>query len=718
MDRVKPSYVAVAVLFYVLSASYAFAHGKPPFIKGEIITVIYDGITTNDDLLTAGLGKTGIGSATPPGFADPLNPTVAELRRRAIHTNYRALVDSTTGGGYGVLYGPNIDLGGNPTLGEGKIAGEENLAFADNGSGKKNVVLMVQIPASFNPYDPCIVTAPSSGSRGIYGAIGTAGDWGLKRGCAVAYTDKGTGTGAHDLENGKVNLITGEVVIALAAGKKSHFTARVDADDLAAFKVATPNRFAFKHAHSRQNPEKDWDKNVLQSIRFAFFLLNEKFSHTGHIITPENTIVIASSVSNGGGASIRAAELDRWGLIDGVAVSEPNVNPRRDDDDHDDNDNDDNGGSFSIVQGSKPPVINHSRSLLDYTTLVNVFQPCASVALGAAAPLNLAPSPNRCTSLRDKDLLTKDTLAEQAAEAQAIINAYGILPEQNIVTPSHWQFFVPQSISVTYANSYGRSSVLRNLCGYSFGATTPFVPATNTGGDPVDLAPATLEILFSLLNGIPPNSGVNLINNLSVGGPKEDRVSTSPSTGRQDQNLDGALCLRALATGVDPVTGERLTGQARRQHLRILSGIHQIRASGRLHGKPAVIVTGRNDANLAPNHTSRAYYGLNQLVEGADSELRYYEVLNAHHLDVLNGVPGFNDKFVPLHHYFIQAMNIMYDHLRNGTPLPPSQVVRTVPRGAGTPVPDIKAANVPSISAAPAAGDLITFDGATLHIPE
>ena len=35
--------------------------------------------------------------------------------------------------------------------------------------------------------------ATSSGSRGVYGAIST-GEWGLKKGCAVAYTDKGAGT--------------------------------------------------------------------------------------------------------------------------------------------------------------------------------------------------------------------------------------------------------------------------------------------------------------------------------------------------------------------------------------------------------------------------------------------------------------------------------------------------------------------------------------------
>ncbi len=53
---------------------------------------------------------------------------------------------------------------------------------------------------------------------------------------------------------------------------------------------------------------------------------------------------------------------------------------------------------------------------------------------------------------------------------------------------------------------------------------------------------------------------------------------------------------------------------------------------------------------------------------------------------------------MPLHVYGIQALNMMYDHLKHGAPLPPSQVVRTMPRG-GAPgaAPPITAANVPPI---------------------
>jgi len=139
------------------------------------------------DLLTAGLGKTGLQSAVAPGFVNPVAPTARELRQRAIHTNYRALLDPLPTGGFGTLYGPNVDKAGNVTASEGLIPGWEYLAYADDGSGRQNVTLMVQVPDSFSPDAACIVSATSSGSRGIYGAIGTSGDWGLKHGCAVAY---------------------------------------------------------------------------------------------------------------------------------------------------------------------------------------------------------------------------------------------------------------------------------------------------------------------------------------------------------------------------------------------------------------------------------------------------------------------------------------------------------------------------------------------------
>ena len=58
------------------------------------------------DLLTAGLGKTGLGLAAAPAYADPLKPTAAELRRNAIHSNYRGIMDASSGSGMGASMVP------------------------------------------------------------------------------------------------------------------------------------------------------------------------------------------------------------------------------------------------------------------------------------------------------------------------------------------------------------------------------------------------------------------------------------------------------------------------------------------------------------------------------------------------------------------------------------------------------------------------------------
>lgn len=694
--------LVMAALLAVGGQAAAHGNERPSFVKGQILCASYSG--AGDDLLTAGLGAAGIQSATPPGFVDALNPTAAELRKRVIHTNYRAVMDVLANGGFGVLYGPNIDKNGNP--GQGPIAGEECLAFADNGSGKKNVTMMVQIPAGFDPDNACIVAGPSSGSRGVYGAIGTAGEWGLKRGCAVAYTDKGTGNGAHDLQNDTVNLINGLRAAAGAAGKDSHFTAKADPAKLAAFNAATPNRFAFKHAHSQQNPEEDWGKDVLNSIEFAFYLLNERYGDKNprgdvirQTVRKHNTIVIASSISNGGGASLRAAEADSKGLIDGVAVTEPNVQPPQ-------------HPGVHVLRGGVP-VASHGKGIYDYFTLANLFQPCASRAASvAASPLltgvNATIAANRCAALKASGLLNGATLAEQADEALAVLRASGWEAESDLLHASHYALATPP-VALTYANAYGRFSVLDNLCGFSFGATDP-TATSPTFTLPIPAPAANVARIFATGNGIPPTDGINIINNNSLGGPRLDGASIS-ANGLPDFNADGALCLRNLITAKPGNEGFN-------DSVRVRLGVAKVRAQGHLRGKPAIVVHGRADTLVPVNHTSRPYFALNKLIEGDHSGLRYYEVTNGQHFDAFLGLAGYDSRFVPLHYYFTQAMNLMYDHLKNGTPLPPSQVVRATPRGgtAGA-APAITLGNLPAISAAPAAGDTIDFGNGAIDVP-
>jgi hydroxybutyrate-dimer hydrolase len=670
---------------------------RPEFVSGEVRSTEYDGVT--DDLLTAGLGKSGLAGALPP-FANPLAPTAVELRRAVIYNSYRAIVDMTAAGGYGSLYGPNVDADGNITTGEGLVAGTEYLAFSDDGSGQRNVVLMVQVPANFNPRHACIITATSSGSRGVYGGIST-GEWGLKRGCAVAYTDKGTGSGPHDLATDTVPLIDGLRTTSAAAGDAAQFRAPLTPEQLAAVNAATPNRLAFKHAHSQRNPEKDWGRFTLQAVEFAYWALNERYGIAlGHglrlrTIRPGNTLVIASSISNGGGSAIAAAEQDRERLIDGVAVSEPAVEMPAD-------------PGITVRRGSVVQPTT-GKTLYDYTTYANLYQSCASLSpqvAGApgAAFVVAAFAANRCASLKAKGLLTADTLPAQADEALAKLAAYGWEPEAAVLHPSLAAFEVAPAVSVTFGNALARASVADNLCGYSFAATTPTGLVT-------PLADVLLASMAATGNGVPPSAGVQLINNLNPGVPLRDLFSFSPSTLTQDFNLDGALCLRNLLSGSDAAARS------------LQQGIDETRRNGDLHGKPALIVHGRSDALLPVNHTSRPYTALNKRVEGRDSRLSYIEVTNAQHFDGFIGLPavlpGYDTRYIPLHVYLNRALDAMYAHLRQGKPLPPSQVVRTLPRG-GTPgaAPAITAANVPPIALHPSDADVITWRGRTLTVPD
>lgn len=685
---------------------------KPAFL-GPIDAKDYDG--TADDLLTGGLGWDGLQAPFPLPLA--ADPSAAELRRRAIHTNYRAVLDITTAGGYGRLYGPNVGLDGtvDSTPGAGKIAGTEYLAYADDGSARQNVTLMVQVPDAFDPTKACIVTATASGSRGVYGAIGASGEWGLKRGCAVAYTDKGTGNGLHDLMTGRVGLIDGTRADAARAGRASQFTAALTEVERAAFNAAFPDRVAYKHAHSRQNPEQDWGHNTLQAIVFAFYVLNERYGTPGPrgdkriVLDRKNTLVIASGLSNGGAGALAAAEQDRYGLIDGVAVTEPNVQPadiRR----------------LAIVQGSTPVPI-FGRPLYDYFSYANLYQPCAALSARAAgapgAALLGVPNPagaaNRCAGLRAKGLLDADTLAEQAEEALDKLRAYGWLPDSDVLHASHYRF-ATNAIVVTYANAYGRFSVADHLCGFSFASTDP------TSGAVIPQGAVTQDNSFGTGNGIPPTAGINLVYDDAAGGATLDLLARSPSSGAADFALDGAICHRNLVEGRDIVTGQPLAGAMRVASMRIRQGIQAVRLTARLKNTPAIVVQGRADALIPANHAARAYYGANQLTAFGASKLRYVEVTHAQHFDAFlpaGPTSGYDARYVPLHVYLIQALDWMYEHLATGKPLPPSQVVRTVPRG-GTPgsAPELTKANVPPITETPATGDAIRFSHGTLSVPD
>ena len=665
------------------------------------------------DLLTAGLGRTGLGGAAPT-YANPLAPTALELRRNAIFSNYRGLVDVSPNGGYGTLYGPNIANDGAVTSSEGLIPGREYIASLDDGSGRKRVTIAVQVPDSFDMAAPCVVLGPSSGSRGVYGAVGAASEWALKRGCAVALTDAGKGVGMHNLNDDTVNRIDGTRTTSAAAGTLNFFAANITEAARTAYNAVFPNRIALKQVHSQLNPEKDWGNDTLAAARYALFVLNDRY---GTAATPvrfnaNNTIIIGASVSNGGGAVLRAVEQDTSGLIDGVVANEPNVQPS-------------STSGYSISVGGVP-VAGFGKTMADYTTFGNLYQPCAALAapasMGAEVSIHnyitlvgmTARATARCDGLAAKGLVSGANTAARSLDALNKLRAFGWTADNDTMHSAHYGLGNGPILSAMYPVSYGRFSVLDNVCDTSFAQ----VDAT---GAPVPVTPTTLAQIFASGNGTANGAPANVVYNNSIGGARSWQLASSPSTGVQDFGLDNALCQRALVTGVDTVTGTALTSAStptQAQSAAVRTGIAEVLFNGKLQSKPTIIVAGRSDALLPINDAARAYVAFNRANDGANSKLSYIEVTNGQHFDSFLGFSGFDTRYVPLHVYFNRSMDAMYAHLKAGTALPPSQVVRTTPRG-GVPgaAPAITASNVPAFSAAPTAGNQIGFSGTTLAIP-
>ena len=665
----------LAAACVALSVSTAFAgEPAPPWLRLGPHTA-YDGVT--DDLVTGGLGADGM-LGKRPGYADPLHPTAAELRRAALFQ------PGSVGQGFGRLFGPDVDeTTGQKIPGQGKVAGEEYLAYADDGEGKQNVAMLLQIPASLSSDRHCLIAIPVNGSASLFRDVVDFGYWGLRRACAVVYTDKGQGNGFDMLEQDLVNLLDGRQVPAAEAGLDAHF--RADLDDAARVKFLAewPHRIAFKAAHSKQNPEKDWGEDLLKAIRFAFYQLGQRDPG----FTRDNTLVIATGSSNGGGAVLYAAERDAATgahLIDGVVAREPQVQLKPDD-------------RVVVTRGSIERR-GSGRTLLDYFTFGNLYQPCAALAV-PDIPLRdrIGFAPNRCASLRDKGLLDADALEGQAKELLDRMHAYGWDADTD-VGHAFGYFVAPDATATKYANDHGRFDVRDRLCGYSYAAV-------DKDGRLIPVPPAELAQNFAIAPGGAPAGSIDVINDDDPTGPRRSWLSELKSTGRQDYNLDGAMCLRALITGQST------------EAKRVQAGIAEFLASGRLDGQRTIIVHGRDDDRVPVSFSSRPYVGLNDLMDGSRSELRYIEVTNAEHFGT--DLPGFDTRMVPLTLYHLRALDLMWDHLTQQAPLPESQVVRTTQRGgeAGH-APPLETANVPPILLAPRPEDRISVDKGRVTIPE
>ena len=538
-----------------------------------------------DELVSAGLGIEGLRSPAAPAVSDSDAPSAEELRRRAIWSNWRGIADLRPGGGAG------------DTL--PSVPGREFSAFATLLGPHQPHRVLLQLPDHFDPAQPCLVVAPASGSRGVYGAIAVAGPWALPRGCAVVYTDKGAGSDYVDMA--QVQTIALDGTLASASTHPNAFMPETDATA----------GIAFKHAHSRDNPEADWGRHVRQAVEFGLTVLDRVFPQNGPF-TAANTRVIAVGISNGGGAVLRAAEIEDE-LIDAVVAGEPNI--------------------YADAAGA--------RSLYDYSTLAARLMPCAVLDL---EDWPIPPMPDglralgsqRCTSLAERGDISGADLVAQAKDARAQLHAAGFddyALHSGVTTVG---FDLWRAVAATYASSYGRFDAGAHPCGFEYSLL-------DEQGAPRPSTPAERALWWSDASGIPPGNGI---------------VMRDPRRAADDPDLSGLNCLRELWTGFDA-----------NAH-RVQFGVASTRATAPRAGLPVVIVHGRDDGLIPVAFSSAPYVAMAQ---AAGRPVTFWQVPNAQHFDAFLALPDYGRRYVPLIPKVHAALDAVWAHLDNSaTPIPDS----------------------------------------------
>ena len=594
---VNPYRLALAAMLMALAGCSSLpSSSQAPAMFSTIRTTEHRGA---DDLLSAGLGIDGLRNATAPGFADAAAPTPDELRRRALWHNWRGIADLSPGGGYGALYGSLA-----------RVPGREFSALARLPGAHQVHRVLLQLPDDFDAQRRCVVVAASSGSRGIYGAIAVAGAWGLPKGCAVAYTDKGAGSDYFDLDALLAPGLDG------AAGNGAQGLAFAPDAPAAATNVGG---VAIKHAHSRDNPEADWGRHVRQAAEFALQALNQALP-TQAPFEFGNTRIIAVGLSNGGGAVLRAAELDEDDWLDAVVAAAPNVH----------------------VDGARP--------LYDYATEAALLMPCALLALDEVPTSPLTAMARkagelRCASLTQAGVLAGADVLAQARAALTQLRNNGWSDAALRAGAASVDFDLWRAIAATYASAYGRYGVDEHPCGYRYAAQ-------DADGRPRAATATERTGWWSDASGIPPGAGVALI----------DVHMQAPNSA-----LAGLQCLRDLWTGNSEAAQ------------RVRAGVTQTRASLPRAGLPVIVVHGLDDGLVPASFSSAPYV---EMAQAAGRDVRYWQVRNAQHFDAFLAFPDYGARYVPLLPYVYTAVDKVMAHL-DGVPdaLPVDAVVDA--RGPG-----------------------------------
>ena len=289
--------------------------------------------------------------------------------------------------------------------------------------------VLLQIPDHFNEDAACLLVAPSSGSRNVLGAVGTSGIWALQQGCAVVYSDKGTGTQVV-LSGDQQYQIDGTIVSTGVDTAKAEATV---------MQSSTALHVIQKHPYSQASPEQYWGDFVLDAALYGLELLQQEKR-----LKRQQIKVIAASISNGGGAVLRAAENDVNGLLDAVVAAEPQINLVH---------------QYELLHENSNIQIT-TKPLLELSMNLSLYEPCAALHESLnSSPFKLntmliqAALKARCQALTDKQLLKGDNLAEQTANAVTIMDQLHITKDAKQLSQLNSLANMWASINHTYALS-------------------------------------------------------------------------------------------------------------------------------------------------------------------------------------------------------------------------------------------------------------------------
>ncbi|HET8941616.1 MAG TPA: 3-hydroxybutyrate oligomer hydrolase family protein, partial [Rudaea sp.] len=357
------------------------------------------------------------------------------------------------------------------------------------------------------------------------------------------------------------------------------------------------------------------------AARFGLAMLDRAWPDQAPF-TPENTRIIATGLSNGGGAVLQAAGLDDAGLLDAVVAIEPNIN-----------------------------VPGHGRTLFDYATQAAMLMPCAlldsrfdNAPLARVAGLPPPAWPLRCASLREDGTLNANTLPAQAAEALQLLHADGWRDDAIATAATTTLFDIWRAAAAGYASAYLRRGVGHMPCGFEY-------RAMNAAGVPVVADAATRASWWADAAGIPPGAGVGLFGGLDAS---------------VDPTLSGVRCLRRLWEGDD--------GDARALHAEVA----RLDAKMPRVNLPIWVVHGGADGLIPTAFSSEPYIAW---LREQGRTPRYWKVPYAQHFDAFLALPGFGDAHVPLMPFGYAALDHVAEHLFSGKPLADPPTPQTQPRG-------------------------------------